>query len=499
MPAYRTIRAGALMAAAACCLIGAAHSQDIPPPWSSAWTAYPGASIYAVPGRLGSPLTAAHAPGGAIVDATITAELLDWSGYPVEGYPADDIWLEAAAGSFAFAPYGTVADGPTDQNGRTVWTRPLDGGGWTSGPLVVLVGGVPLPSEPLDLSINSADQDGDLLVNLRDLVLLGEPFWGTYTYSADLNYDGQINVSDIFRFWAAYQAVEPAPPGGPPGVVYASCQHRLGAFFSDGYLHWDQRRDEATNLDYPPNLPFEMHLVALSCSQPVQGYELSLEVHDAIIALQAEFPGGGMNLGDPLNHLAAFATPQPPVGLAGAVLLATVTFFPVEPQVSSVIRMLPSTPSSLGGAGPALVIGGQLVRANFAPYSHSGCLEPLAPGDLPAYVATTWGSGVPTAVVDDPLQDLPAAPAIAAVSPNPFNPRATITYVLPRAGEATLQVHDSRGRLVRTLAAGSLNAGRHEVVWDGLDAAGVAASSGVYLVRLVTAAGASAAKITLVR
>jgi len=62
----------------------------------------------------------------------------------------------------------------------------------------------------------------------------------------------------------------------------------------------------------------------------------------------------------------------------------------------------------------------------------------------------------------------------------------------------TLAVHDLGGRLVRTLWDGALAAGRHSLVWDGVDARGAAAASGVYLVRLSTADGVQqTVKITL--
>jgi hypothetical protein len=79
---------------------------------------------------------------------------------------------------------------------------------------------------------------------------------------------------------------------------------------------------------------------------------------------------------------------------------------------------------------------------------------------------------------------VPTALAIDRVAPNPFNPGTTIWYDLPRAGTATLAIHDLRGRLVRTLWQGTLPGGRHTQAWDGMDARGRAAPSGIYLVRL---------------
>ena len=69
------------------------------------------------------------------------------------------------------------------------------------------------------------------------------------------------------------------------------------------------------------------------------------------------------------------------------------------------------------------------------------------------------------------------------VSPNPFNPRTTVSLTLARRGAVTLQVFDVRGRLVRTLHRGDLDAGPHELAWDGRDDGGATLASGVYLVR----------------
>ena len=49
---------------------------------------------------------------------------------------------------------------------------------------------------------------------------------------------------------------------------------------------------------------------------------------------------------------------------------------------------------------------------------------------------------------------------------------------------AVVEVFDVRGRSVLRLLDAALTAGRHEVVWDGRDARGQAAASGVYFYRL---------------
>ena len=67
--------------------------------------------------------------------------------------------------------------------------------------------------------------------------------------------------------------------------------------------------------------------------------------------------------------------------------------------------------------------------------------------------------------------------------PNPFNPHTTIAFTLPGQAEVELRIYDVRGRLVRTLDPGVLEAGAHSLQWNGLNDTGNAAVSGVYICR----------------
>lgn len=472
---------------------------DIPVFYSEISTAHPGASIYSLPSGEGLPFTSALSSDGHSVDATITLGLFDSHGDPIPYYPWEDIWLESSDGGLVPVPQGTTPDASTNIDGLTWWTTPIEAGGCTMGPIVTMIAGMP-QDDLLDLRFNSADLNGDHDLDFQDLMLFLQIRDGGYDYCADFNSDGVVDLLDFIDLQSAIVASPTQPPGDPSPPLYEPCQYRLGVFFSSDYEFWDERRDAATNLDYTQFTPFDMHVVGIGCPEAVMGYEASLEVDPSFLAVSASFPGSALNLGDYLNHYVSFGIPRPPDGPAQAVLLSTVTLLPVEAGVSSQIRILPSSPSSLDGDGPALVIGHKLVRTNFTPTSHSGCQSDLAPGDFPAAVATTYGGGVLTAVGGDQQPHIPAALAITAAAPNPFNPRTTLFFDLPRGGEVTLTVHDGRGRLVRRLHGGQREAGRHQVIWDGLDDHGGAAPSGVYLVRLKAADGARASmKVALVR
>ena len=68
--------------------------------------------------------------------------------------------------------------------------------------------------------------------------------------------------------------------------------------------------------------------------------------------------------------------------------------------------------------------------------------------------------------------------------PNPFNAWTVIPFELAFSGRVRLAVYDLLGRKVRTLADGERGRGNWVVRWDGRDALGKEASSGVYVIRM---------------
>ncbi|MCP4547246.1 MAG: hypothetical protein GY835_12375 [bacterium] len=80
--------------------------------------------------------------------------------------------------------------------------------------------------------------------------------------------------------------------------------------------------------------------------------------------------------------------------------------------------------------------------------------------------------------------ETPAAMFLAQNHPNPFNPSTTISFGLPTAERARLEIYDVGGRRVRVLVDETLPAGRHEVVWSGTDAEGAPLATGLYFYSL---------------
>jgi len=94
---------------------------------------------------------------------------------------------------------------------------------------------------------------------------------------------------------------------------------------------------------------------------------------------------------------------------------------------------------------------------------------------------------------------VPLKTASLAAYPNPFNPSTVISYNLPVAGAATLELFNLKGQKVKTLFSGIQLAGAHSVSYNGLDEDGRGVGSGVYLLRLKHPQGVINKKITMVK
>lgn len=80
----------------------------------------------------------------------------------------------------------------------------------------------------------------------------------------------------------------------------------------------------------------------------------------------------------------------------------------------------------------------------------------------------------------------PAAPLTASLVayPLPANPDVRLSFTVPQAGRVSLTVYSVAGQRVASLADKRMDRGQYSVVWNGRDATGAAAASGVYVARL---------------
>jgi len=157
-------------------------------------------SVYCLPDGSGDRLDNCYLFGGSRVNATIEVTLLDCNGDPHQGLDRDYIWLDTEDGNFDFCANGTIADHATDAQGQTTFTGALRTGGScfqaAGTPVIVIVCGHDIGSH-LPMYFNSPDLNGDLVVDLTDVVLFASDYFDTYNYRSDFLWDGTLNLSDV--------------------------------------------------------------------------------------------------------------------------------------------------------------------------------------------------------------------------------------------------------------------------------------------------------------
>ncbi len=89
-------------------------------------------------------------------------------------------------------------------------------------------------------------------------------------------------------------------------------------------------------------------------------------------------------------------------------------------------------------------------------------------------------AGIATSA-EDVTAEVPTSFGLDQNFPNPFNPSTSVRFQLPVDSRVTMKVVDILGREVATIVAGDLAAGFHQTTWNGTDAFGRLASSGMYL------------------
>jgi len=104
-----------------------------------------------------------------------------------------------------------------------------------------------------------------------------------------------------------------------------------------------------------------------------------------------------------------------------------------------------------------------------------------------------------TGIEDYDGSSLPTDFALAQNHPNPFNPSTSISFALPRASEVRLTVFNILGEAVRTLVNERLNAGVHEIRFDGRDNENHNLASGIYFYRIQASDFTASKKMMLLK
>jgi hypothetical protein len=94
---------------------------------------------------------------------------------------------------------------------------------------------------------------------------------------------------------------------------------------------------------------------------------------------------------------------------------------------------------------------------------------------------------------------LPTEFALAQNYPNPFNPTTEISFDLPRNSHVELNVFNILGQRVANLVSGEMDAGSHQISWDGTDSDGGSVASGIYFYRISADDFSSSKKMMLLK
>jgi hypothetical protein len=89
--------------------------------------------------------------------------------------------------------------------------------------------------------------------------------------------------------------------------------------------------------------------------------------------------------------------------------------------------------------------------------------------------------------------------AVLPPMPNPTVGACTFDVLLPEGSDVDVTILDVSGRVVRSLAPGTLPAGRQQVAWDGRDRSGAAVPAGLYFASFRTPRGTAVSRVMRMR
>jgi subtilisin family serine protease len=131
--------------------------------------------------------------------------------------------------------------------------------------------------------------------------------------------------------------------------------------------------------------------------------------------------------------------------------------------------------------------------------------DPLTNLDFPwpTFAADNHRSGFygdfVTGIESDVGDFIPDEFRLMANYPNPFNMNTLIRFSIPYGGDAELDIFDLLGRRVKSFNLNNLNAGVHEIIWDGRNGDGETLASGIYFYKLEMGKLSQTKRMTLIK
>jgi hypothetical protein len=216
-------------------------------------------------------------------------------------------------------------------------------------------------------------------------------------------------------------------------------------------------------------------------------------------------PGGDAR--GPVVQAGSVATSPNPI-LAPNTALVTATISDVTSGNSNIAAAEWSRGASPADAGSGTAMGGDF-SSPLVIVTATLDSNPLAKPTETLWIrgqdaVGNWGSASSLVVrVNAPESGVegqsPLRFALYQSSPNPFGPRATIRFDVPRPGRVLLEIFDISGRRLRTVVDGVMGPGAKSLAWDGTDDNGRPVGSGVYFYRMRAERFEATRKMTLLR
>jgi len=193
----------------------------------------------------------------------------------------------------------------------------------------------------------------------------------------------------------------------------------------------------------------------------------------------------------------------------GVIFWSLAALLSGRPDLRAVEREWLAEEAEDRAAGARAVAGGGPAGAPRGPLLPSRVAAP-GPPSARALVDRLMMAGISAASYCDapaaPRGSGPAGPdsgrpgaRLGPVVPNPVRDRCAIRLALSAPASVSLTVLDARGRAVRRLISGSLEAGERVAWWDGRDGRGRPLPAGAYFVQLRAAGEERSARIVILR
>ncbi|NQV38324.1 MAG: T9SS type A sorting domain-containing protein [Candidatus Marinimicrobia bacterium] len=141
--------------------------------------------------------------------------------------------------------------------------------------------------------------------------------------------------------------------------------------------------------------------------------------------------------------------------------------------------------------GKVVFLGFDPVSLNTQPGYHWIGIDPIGSGNA----AIEWSMALG---VENNSQ-LPSEFALHGNYPNPFNPSTKISFTMSTMSNVNVKVFSLLGAEIATIQNGVLNAGTHDVSWNGLDHSGNAVASGMYIYQVENGNNTYSGKMMLLK